>query len=104
MSRRSDEVTIVFQCSRAEAELLDQMRGTTATRPNIVRVALWSLADHMGIDPAPGVFDLRDKERATRGPRKYISKRKANPRISQHAKPSQDHPWRMAFTATGGAR
>lgn len=79
--------------------MLDLMRGS-ASRSNIVRSALWSLADHMGYDPPLSVFDMRNNEKDQRAPRKrgkgnYVRKRTPNPGIKQNQPAS--HPWRKGW-------
>lgn len=67
-----------------------------ASDANLVRIALWSLGDHLGVDMPNGVFDLRERKGW------IYARKRANPKVRQHelfprAKPkapAPNHPWR----------
>jgi hypothetical protein len=62
MPRRVDDcTTLTCACTALETDVLGQMRaaGGVTSDANLVRIALWSLADHMGLDVPNGAFDLR---------------------------------------------
>jgi len=63
------------ELSKADRGVLDEMKvkAGVASDANLARVALWSLADHLGIDMADGVFDLRRAQK------------QRNPKISQRS-------------------
>ena len=98
MRRMDTACTVTIDCTADEAAMLDLMAGEGTTRPNIIRTALWSLADHMGYDPPPGVFDLHltpppGRKRGTmRGTHSVPC-----PRIRQHQKPPKSHIWRRGY-------
>jgi hypothetical protein len=105
-------VMLSCECSAAEREVLDRMKTAVmewdpndmcrdlskrkGTDANLVRIALWSLADYLEVEMGPTVFDLRGH--GGRGRRRL---RMPNPKIRQHAplpqiprRPAPDHPWR----------
>jgi hypothetical protein len=97
-------VMLSCECSAAEREVLDRMKTAAAvgTDANLVRIALWSLADHLELEMGPGVFDLRGH--GGRGRRRL---RQPNPKIRQHdplsqptRRPAPDHPWRRPIAPT----
>jgi hypothetical protein len=101
MSRRKDDALLCCAASPEEAECCRQMReaGGINSDANLIRVALWSLADHMMIDVPSGIFDMR----FTPGP-DGNTQTKPNPKIKQDKpwepplppkKPSRKHPWRQ---------
>jgi len=59
------------------AVLREMQRATScASHANLVRTALWSLADYLGVELPPGVFDLRENRcggRRTRNPKIRLS-------------------------------
>ena len=79
MSRRADDVAML-SCALSEAEVgvIERMKelAVVGSDANLVRIALWSLADHYGLEMGRGVFDLR-----TPGPGKQTA---PNPRVRQH--------------------
>ncbi len=98
--RRDDDITIAFALSPEEAVILDCMAGSEhVSRCNVIRTALWSLADHMGIDPPLGVFDMRQTPKELPPTqRKRARVTQPNQRIRQgygKAQPA-NHPWRRA--------
>jgi hypothetical protein len=95
---RTRVVMLSCECSAAERELLDQMKAAAGvgTDANLVRIALWSLADHLDLEMGPTVFDLRGHG----GPGRRV-RRRPNPKIRQDVprpaqRPAPDHPWRGA--------
>lgn len=101
MARRTDDVLVSVACDDAELAVLDEMRrsGAVDSNANLMRIALWSLADHLGLNVPSGVFDLRPwgghvprTGRTAVGKSTY--KRKPNPKIRQHEPPRKNHPWR----------
>jgi hypothetical protein len=95
-SHASRVVMLSCECTGAERDVLDQMKAAAGvgTDANLVRIALWSLADHLDLPMGPGVFDLR----GIGGPGRRV-RRRANPKIRQDVpfrqpKPAPDHPWR----------
>jgi hypothetical protein len=62
MSRRTTDVGVLScACSHDEMACVDEMklRAAVVSDADLVRVALWNLADHLQLDPVNGVFDLR---------------------------------------------
>ncbi len=87
------------ECTLDERAILDLMKVKAGvdTDANLVRTAIWSLADHLMIPMGRGVFDLRSYG-GVRGTPRGSSKR-PNPKIDQTraARPSNaNHPWRTA--------
>ena len=103
MRREDCAGTIALECDGDELALIDRMRGETTSRPNMLRVALWSLADHMGYDPALGVFDLHNERTSPEIRQGSPATRTPNPRISQHVAPPKNHPWRRYPQKDGAA-
>jgi hypothetical protein len=94
-------VMLSCECSADEREVLDRMKTAVLvkTDANLVRIALWSLADHLELEMGPSVFDLRKQTQS--GPRDRV-RRTPNPKIRQdrpyrQPKPAPDHPWRRRF-------
>ena len=90
-------VMLSCECSAAEREVLDRMKTAAhvETDANLVRIALWSLADHLEVAMGPSEFDLRGQSGHGR------VRRRPNPKIRQHEplspptrRPAPDHPWR----------
>lgn len=113
MPRRADDCTMLCcACTEAEAAVVAAMKvaGGIDSDANLVRVALWSLADHMGLDMPNGVFDLRSHAfspaaRAARQAAGAKSRRRPNPKIRQHGRPQpKDHPWRQQEAASWAER
>src|SRR5688572_28228722 len=80
MPPRSDRASSAFvELSRDERAILDRMKvlAGVATDPNLLRIALWSLADHYDLEMPSGVFDLRESSG-------HWTRTKRNPRIRQH--------------------
>lgn len=97
--RNPDDVVLSLYLSPKESEFLDFMVASEPdplTRCNMVRSALWSLADFMGYDPPPGVFDMRDRPRGCKkGPVRRRIRKPNPPRHGQHGNPQpKNHPWR----------
>lgn len=94
------DVVLSLYLSPEEVSFLDRMiagEPETMTRCNMVRSALWSLADFMGYDPPLGVFDMRDKPRGRgkKGPVRRRIRKPNPPRHGQHGNPQpKNHPWR----------
>lgn len=76
MRRKDTTTTVTLECTAAEADVMDQMRGVFS-RPNLCRIALWSLADHMALDPNDTVFDCREE----RGDGKRFASTPLRPKI-----------------------
>lgn len=98
MPPRADRVNAAYvELSCDERAAMDRMRAACAATsdPNLIRIALWSLADHLELEMPNGVFDLREH-------RGYTAVHVKNPKIRQHEplprakpkKPATDHPWR----------
>lgn len=99
MRRQDDESTISVALTTADAAIVDQMKvaAGVASDANLMRVALWSLADHMGLEMPNGVFDLRNYVGNKNQPKK--EKNTPNPKVKQDVpwkapKPKRSHPWR----------
>jgi hypothetical protein len=108
MRRHDDTNTISVALSPSEAVVVDRMKeaGGIGSDANLMRVALWSLADHMGVDMPNGVFDLR--QHIGNSKRRNLKKKKVqedipNPQVKQDKpwkapKPKRSHPWRAYQT------
>ncbi len=99
MRRANDHVTYFAQDDAervAFTRLADAVGATSGA--NVIRIALWSLADHAGVDMPDGVWDLRTHDKVG-VPRGATPPRVPNPRIRQdrpfrRPKPAAAHPWR----------
>lgn len=81
--------------------------GGITSDANLVRVALWSLADHMGLDVPNGVFDLRQYVGSAGQPR--VARTTPNPKVRQdrpwrQPKQPKTHPWAQAEAAFHAAK
>lgn len=100
MPRRTDDILVSVAMSDQELAVLAEMRrsGSVDSDANLIRIALWSLADHLDLDVPLGVFDLRNHggslAQRPNGPR-TTPKTRPNPHISQHQPPAKNHPWRQ---------
>jgi hypothetical protein len=74
---RPNETNVCCAMTADERAVLDAMLRATgcSSYANLVRTALWSLADHLDIEMPDGVFDLHDIGRP----------RRRNPQIRQTA-------------------
>ena len=102
MARRQQDIaTLCCPATSLEVCTVAQMRAAcgATSDANLIRIALWSLADHMGIDPPSGVFDCRtpgamkgapshNPKRATPGSKI----RQDRPFVRRGA--TDAHPWR----------
>ena len=64
--RRKDDRLVAVAVSDSERDALTAMRIAVGidSDANLLRTALWSLGDHIGVDMPNGVFDLRTREKA----------------------------------------
>jgi len=100
MPRRSDDVSsITVACTSLEADTIAEMMRAAGVGSacNLVRIALWSLADHMGLDVPNRAFDLRTYQGAAG--RQATRRTTPNPKVKQdrpwkQPKPGKAHPWR----------
>lgn len=88
-------------CSAEEMACVDEMKvlAGVASDANLVRIALWNLADHLDMNPPNTVFDLREhtKPEELRKPRRTAKRvTQQAVRTRQQQLPSADHPWRTA--------
>lgn len=106
MARRDEDVkTLTVPATKDEAAVIDEMKIAAAvvTDADLVRVALWNLADHLDIEMPNGVFDLRPrmlsaKARAARKAQQHANKTAPaeTPIAQPQAQPQPaDHPWRQ---------
>ncbi len=100
MPRRQDDVSsITVACTGLESDLVSEMMRASGcgSACNLIRVALWSLADHMGLDVPNGAFDLRTYQGSTgriREPRVQPNPKVRQDRPWKQPKPNKIHPWR----------
>jgi len=100
MPRRADDVSsITVACTGLEQDVISTMMAASGcgSACNLVRIALWSLADHMGLDVPNHAFDMR-LYHGSRG-RPGAVRTKPNPKVRQdrpwkQPKPGKSHPWR----------
>ena len=98
--RRVDTHTAFVDMDQPETEILGRMMSATGatSEANLLRIALWSLADHLDIGMPNGVFDLRQwGGHVSTQPKKPKTVRVRNPRIRQHVAPAKTHPWRKTW-------
>jgi hypothetical protein len=91
---------IILCCELSDAERLMIHRMKQACRidrdTNLVRTALWSLADEMGLEVPPGVFDLRTHGGSNKKPAHKRAPRTPAVRPVRHSSSqvqSKSHPW-----------
>lgn len=65
MARIDRATTLRIEMTAAELAVFKEMqrREGACSAPNLIRTALWSLAEEMALDLTPGVFDQRHKEK-----------------------------------------
>lgn len=86
--------SIYVEVDGVEVPLLDRMMQmcSVTSHANLLRIALWSLGDHLEVEMPNGCFDLRLREGTGR-----IARKKC-PRVRQGyarpKRPSDTHPWR----------
>lgn len=102
MSRRPGPcLAIDFSEDEKEVIGIMQARGGFTSGANVMRSALWSLADELGIELPNGVFDQRSHYDGTANLVKYNTSRRKVPAVTNPApkpprrrRPSRNHPWR----------
>jgi hypothetical protein len=98
--RRADSAGKVdLDVSEAERQVIGilQAKGGLISIANVIRSALWSMADEMGVEMEPGVFDQRFHQIILPpGPR-----HSTKPKVASNGgkkKPARNHPWREYTT------
>jgi hypothetical protein len=105
MARQPNTASVLTcECSPEEREALDEMKrlASVGSDANLVRIALWSLADHLGVEMPDGVFDLRLGQGGWWARNPKLKQDAACPPVPLPAprprpkprRPAPTHPWR----------
>lgn len=101
MPRRPGDILLMCALTAEERAACDTMKAQCAigSDANLVRIALWSLADEWDLTLGPGAFDCRHYQGRPR-PRKVKPGTHTPARVYARPKrPAAGHPWRNRPTA-----